>query len=118
MRKLLGLFVGITLLAGCGHISGGVAPSNVPLAPNSYRELGEVRGTDCVYYLLSFIPLSAGNQTKKALSDALKQVPGTTALINVTADTYGYDFILLSMKCIQVEGIAVGPKLAEAENSR
>lgn len=107
MKRLLSIVAVVALLMGCGHVTGGVAPSNIPLAPNSYTELGPVRGVDCVYYLLGFIPLSNGNETKDALEDALKQQSGATALINITADTYGMYFIVFSQQCTQVDGTAV-----------
>jgi hypothetical protein len=107
MKKMLSIMTVVTLLIGCGHVTGGVAPSNIPLAPNSYTELGTVRGVDCVYYLLGFIPLSTGNKTKGALDDALKQKSGTSALTNITADSYSMYFILFSETCTQVEGTAV-----------
>ena len=55
------------LMSGCVHHSGGIAPSTIPLAPDSYRILGPVKGQDCVYYLFGLIPLSNGNETKTAL---------------------------------------------------
>ena len=110
MKKLFVLMAGITLMAGCAHQTGGVAPSTIPLNPDSYRELGEVRGTDCVYALLGILPLSGGNETKKAVNDALHQIPGTAALVKVTSDSYHQFFILFSRQCTQVDGIAVAPK--------
>jgi|SRR6185369_5906880 len=110
MKKLLILLAGITLLTSCGHISGGVAPSNIPLTPGAYKELGEVQGTDCVYYLLGLIPLRGGNQTKDALKDALLQTPSTYALVNVTADTFSQYFFVVSRICTQVHGTAVALK--------
>ena len=107
MKKLLAVIVIVVLLIGCVHISGGVAPSNIPLAPNSYTELGYVRGIDCVYYLFCIIPLTNGNETKDALADALQQKPEATALINITADTYSMFFIVFSKTCTQVDGTAV-----------
>lgn len=107
LRKMLLLLTGITLIAGCGHVTGGVAPSNIPLAPNSYTELGPVRGSDCVYYLLGIIPLRGGNETKKALASALEEKPEAKALVNITSDTYSMNFILFSQICTQVEGVAV-----------
>jgi len=71
MKKMLAVLALISLLAGCGHMTGGVAPSNIPLAPNSYTELGPVRGEDCVYHILGLIPVGNGNETKDALANAL-----------------------------------------------
>jgi hypothetical protein len=110
MKKSVMLLAVAALFSGCGHISGGVAPSNIPLAPNSYNELGTVRGDTCVYYLLGFIPLTHGNETKDAVNDALRKIPGTTALINVSADTYSQHFIVFSRMCTQIDGIAVKAK--------
>jgi hypothetical protein len=111
MRKLvLAALPLIGLLAGCGHTTGGVSPSTEPLIPGSYREIGPVSGEDCVYHLLGLIPLSDGNETKDAVADALKKSPGATALVKVSADTYGQHFILFARICTQVNGIAVTPK--------
>jgi hypothetical protein len=108
MKKNMVLLAAIALMSGCGHVTGGVAPSNIPLAPGSYTELGSVRGEDCINYLLGFIPLNGdGNETKDALADALKQMPGTTALVNITADSYAMHFIVFSKVCTQVYGTAV-----------
>ena len=109
-KKMAVIVAGVVFISGCGHISGGVAPSNIPLAPGSYNELGPVRGISCVYYLLGIIPLSAGNETKNALADALLQKPTTNALINITADTFSQHFIVYSRICTQVDGIAVVSK--------
>lgn len=110
LKKLLLVVAVLSLLAGCGHISGGVAPSTIPLAPGSYKEIGPVRGEDCVYYLLGLIPLANGNETKDAVANALAEAPGATALVNVTADTYSQSFIIVSRICTQVNGTAVAPK--------
>jgi hypothetical protein len=109
-KKMLLLMAGVALIAGCGHVTGGVSPSSIPLAPNSYTELGSVRGNDCVYYLLGFIPLRGGNETKNALADALAQKPEAKALVNITSDSYSMNFIIFSQICTQVDGIAVSLK--------
>lgn len=106
-KKILLLLAVVAGITGCGHVTGGVAPSNIPLAPGSYTEIGAVRGKTCVYHLLGIIPLTGGNETKDALDEALKENAGTYALINVTADSYAQNFILLSRMCTQVDGIAV-----------
>ncbi len=98
------------MIAGCVHSTGGVAPSNIPLAPGSYQEFSVVGGKDCVYYLFGVIPLSGGNETRTALNRALLSRPGTMALVNVTADTYSQFFIVFSRTCTQVYGTAVRMK--------
>jgi hypothetical protein len=109
-KKMLLLITIAVFFTGCGHMTGGVAPSNIPLTPNSYTELGPVRGCDCVYYILGVIPISGGNETKKALADALLQKPETKALVNITSDNYSMNFLLFSKICTQVDGIAVTMK--------
>jgi hypothetical protein len=95
------------LAAGCMHASGGVAPSNVPLAPGSYNELGPVHGDDCRYALLGILPLSGGNETRRAVAEAIAAKPGATALVNVSADTFHQFWILLSRHCTEVHATAV-----------
>jgi hypothetical protein len=97
----------LVLAAGCSHHSGGIAPSTTPLEPGSYEVLGPVGGRDCVYRLLGLIPLSNGNETRTALQDALAKRPGTTALVQVTSDTYSQFWIVFGRTCTQVYGTAV-----------
>lgn len=111
MRKIgLAVLPLLGILSGCGHISGGAAPSTEPLTPGSYREIGAVRGEDCVGYILGLIPIDDGNQTKEAIADALKKAPGATALVKVSADTFSQNFIVYARVCTQVDGVAVAPK--------
>jgi len=95
------------VLSGCSHTSGGISASTIPLSPDNYYELGKVEGSDCSYALLGLIPLSDGNETKDALHEALKSIPKTKALIEVTSDTYSQFWILWSNTCTQVYGTAV-----------
>ncbi|RNC65096.1 MAG: hypothetical protein ED859_17835 [Desulfuromonadales bacterium] len=110
IKKFVFAVACLALISGCASISGGVAPSTVPLNPGSYRELGPVAGEDCVYYLLGFIPLRAGNETRNAVADAMGKTSGTTALVNVSVDTYSQYFVIVSRACTQVYGTAVAPK--------
>ena len=105
-KTLITLALSSTLMA-CAHTSGGIAASNIPLEPGSYRILGQAKGGDCQYKLLGIIPLSGGNQTHSALDDALTNIPDTTALIQITSDTYSQYWILWSNTCTQVYGTAV-----------
>ncbi|MDF1582216.1 MAG: hypothetical protein RQ733_03595 [Methyloprofundus sp.] len=47
-----------------------------------------------MYKLLGLIPLSGGNQTYSALEDALHAIPNTSALVQITSDTYSQYWIL------------------------
>jgi hypothetical protein len=99
----------IVLTYGCAHISGGVAPSTIPLTPGTYKTVGEVKGEDCVYRLLGIIPLSAGNETRSAVRNAIAEASAfkAIALIDVSVDTYTQSFILFGWTCTQVYGTAV-----------
>ncbi len=108
-KTLTLLALGSTLI-GCAHTSGGIAASNIPLEPGSYTTLGRAVGGDCQYELLGLIPLSNGNQTHSALEDALADIPNTSALIQITSDTYSQYWILWSNTCTQVYGTAVTTK--------
>jgi len=108
-KTLTLLALGSTLI-GCAHTAGGIAPSNIPLEPGSYRELGKVVGGDCQYSLLGIIPLTGGNQTHSALEDALNDIPNTSALVQITSDTYNQYWILWSNNCTQIHATAVTTK--------
>lgn len=106
IRNLASILVA-SLLAGCMHLGGGIAPSNVPLEPGTYVELGPVHGDDCLYALLGILPLSGGNETRRAMEEALASKPGATALVNVTSDTFHQFWLILSRHCTEVHAIAV-----------
>jgi hypothetical protein len=105
--RLLALLLVPVLVAGCMHATGGVAPSNVPLEPGTYVELGPVHGDDCLYALLGILPLSGGNETRRAVEEALAARAGATALVNVTSDTFHQFWLILSRHCTEVHAIAV-----------
>src|SRR5215217_836667 len=111
MRKMhyLVLSVMCLSLSGCGHTTGGVAPSTEPLVPGSYQELGWVHGQDCANWLLGLIPLGNGNETKDAVADAMTKVPGTSALVKVSADTYSQFFFVFTRACTQVQELRSHP---------
>ena len=95
------------LLAGCARHSGGIASSNIPLAPGTYTPIGATKGQDCVYHLFGLIPISGSNHTRAALDVALRRYPSTDALIDITSDTYSQHFVVYGRSCISVEATAV-----------
>jgi|GEM_PF-781700 len=108
IRKIILSVLLASFLTACAHIPGGIAASNIPLDPNGYITLGDVEGNDCAYsILLGLIPISDGNETKDAMNDALSKIPGTTALIGITSDSYSQSWIIWSNVCTQVYGTAV-----------
>lgn len=110
MRTASLLLGSLLLLAGCSHYPGGIAPSTIPLAPGGYTVVKEkVHGSDCLVALLGILPVSGGNRTDNAITDALKEAPGATALVNVTSDAYSQYWILWSHTCTEVRGTAVTP---------
>lgn len=86
---------------------GGIAPSNIPLAPGSYTSIREVKGSDCKVNLLGLIPVSGSNHIADALDEAMDDVPGTAALIEITVERVSKFFILWSQTCTEVRGTAV-----------
>lgn len=106
----LALILALIFTAGCIHQPGGIAPATKPLAPGGYTELGRVRGQDCVYHLLGFIPITGGNETRNAVTDALHTKILADALVEVTVDGYYQYFVLFSRACTQVHGMAVESK--------
>ena len=115
MQKLMAFSVVLLLglaAVGCSTYSGGVAPSNVPLDPESYTLGRPVSGTSWGIYVLWFIPVSFAN-TQDALDDALGDSRGRP-IVQVTADTRKYYWVpLIYLERIEVEGIATRPVAAK-----
>lgn len=95
------------LLAGCSHTSGGIAPSTIPLTPGGYTVLKQVHGRECQIRILGILPVSGGNETRRAVESAMRQAPGATALVNVTSDTFQQFWVLFTRHCTEVFGTAV-----------
>ncbi len=109
MRSLLValLFLVLAGAAGCVRMPGGVAPSNLPLAPGSYVELGPVDADDCSIRLLMLLPVTGGNHTSDAIAEAMAERPMTDALVNISVDRVTKLFILWSQTCTEVRATAV-----------
>lgn len=107
MNRHLVLSLAVALLAsGCIRNPIAMMPSTKPLAPGGYTELGPVEETDCIWYLFSFLPITSGNNMQGAMSDAIKR-NGGDALIQVTAETYYQNFLVVSRYCTIIQGISV-----------
>jgi hypothetical protein len=103
MLALAGLALG---LAGCSHMAGGIAPSNVPIN-GPYSIIGPAKGSDCQVSLFGFIPVSGSNNTITAVRKAQSSVPGSNALINLGVDTWTHYWFLWTTHCTEVHATAV-----------
>jgi hypothetical protein len=104
-RVLLPL-IAISLLAGCIHAPGGIAPSNVPLEGRSYREVGVTKATDSAIRLFGILPVSGSNSIRAALDAAIRR-EGGDALINITVESYVQNFIIFVRFVTAVHGTAI-----------
>jgi hypothetical protein len=109
MKRVVAAAVAPSLFGAtaCTRMPGGIAPSNIPLSPGGYTELGPVEAQDCKVNLLLFIPVSGANNLPDAVKRALGRRPGTDALVNITVDRVTKFFILWTQTCTQVFATAV-----------
>jgi len=101
------VLVGLLTTAGCTRMPGGIAPSNIPLPPDGYTRLRDVTASDCKINLLGLIPVSSGNFIHDAMDEALEQVEGADALVEITVERVTKYFILWSQTCTEVRASAV-----------
>ncbi len=94
-------------LTGCTRLPGGIAPSNIPLPPDGYTRLRDVKASDCKVNLLGLIPVSGSNRIADAMDEALDEVEGADALVDITVERVTMYFILWSQTCTEVRGTAV-----------
>lgn len=112
MRILLALTLGV-LSTGCIRSPIAMMAASRPLEQGGYTELGKVEETDCLWYLFGIIPITTGNNMQDAMADAIKRTGGD-ALIQVTAETYYQNFIVVARYCTIIQGIGVRSR--EASN--
>ena len=104
---ILTALLSLLTIAGCTRMPGGIAPSTIPLTPGGYTSIREVEGSDCKVNLLGLIPVSGSNYIADAMDEALEEVPGAAALVDVTGERVSKFFILWSQTCTEVRGTAV-----------
>ncbi len=106
MRSALLLALLAVSSSSCIRSPVAMMTSTRPLTQGGYTELGPVEETDCLWYLFSVFPISSGNDFQAAIRDAIRQRSGD-ALIQVTAETYYQNFLIVSRYCTIVQGIVV-----------
>ena len=108
-RLSVALTVGASLLLGaCASGFTNVAPTSTAQA----QRLGNAEGSACGTMLLgptayNFIPAGLNSRVERAYADALSNVPGATALTDVTVQENWYWWIIGTSRCVTVKGEAV-----------
>ncbi len=97
----------VLFAAGCTRTPGGVAASNIPLAPGGYTEIGRVSASDCKVNLLGILPISGSNYVADAMRSAMRKASGAHALVDISIDRSSKFFLLWSQACTEVRATAV-----------
>lgn len=92
-----------TLLVGCSSTD--VRLVSAP--PEKPIKLGPAQGTASGVLFLGVIPIGINSRTERAYADALKSVPGSTTLINVTLDELWLYFGIMLFQQVTITGEAV-----------
>ena len=106
MKKLALVVLAMVSLSGCFRSPIAMMTSTKPIAPGTFQELGSVEETDCLWMLFGFLPITTGNDMQAAIRDAIRQ-GGGDALVQVTAETYYQNFIVVARYCSIIQGVAV-----------
>lgn len=102
------LFTFLTIFLGC---SSGFK-TIVPMPPEKYEKLGPATGGGSgmlgifgtAYY---FIPLGLNSRIDTAYDEALKSVPGATALTDVTFQESWYWVVIGTLRVVTISGEAI-----------
>ncbi len=98
----------VVFLMGCASGYTTVAPR----LPEKFEKLGRAEGKACGTMLIgptayNFIPIILNERTERAYEEAVKNVPGATALANVTMREYWFWWVLGSTRCVTITGEAI-----------
>ena len=102
-HTLLFVFLFFTLLVGCS--SSDVRLVGAP--PEKPTKLGPAQGTASGVLFFGVIPIGINSRTERAYADALKNVPGSTALTDVTLDELWLYFGIILFQQVTITGEAV-----------
>jgi hypothetical protein len=89
------------------------APVNVsPLPPAAYQVLGKAEGKGCGFLGLlgtatNVVPMGLNGRVESAYQEAVKSVPGATALINVSITEDWAWMVFATQRCTTVRGDAI-----------
>jgi hypothetical protein len=102
------LFVFTSTLLGC---SSGFK-TIVPMPPEKYEKLGPAKGEGSgmlgvISTAYNFIPLGLNSRVESAYDEALKSVPGATALTDVTYQEDWYWLVIGTLRTVTITGEAI-----------
>jgi hypothetical protein len=108
LRFIICMFLLVVFLGGCASNFTMIAPT----PPQKYEKLGKATGTASgalgmlatAYY---FIPLGLNSRVEQAYEEALKSVPGATALIDVTIQESWFWWVLGTSRTVTITGEAI-----------
>ena len=103
LHKLLCVFLFVALLVGCSSTD--VRLVSAP--PEKPIKLGPAQGTASGVLFLGVIPIGINSRTERAYADALKSVPGSKTLTNVTLDELWLYFGIMLFQQVTITGEAV-----------
>ncbi len=93
-------------VAGCETVPFNVAPA----PPAQYRALGPATGQACGFMGLgpyTFLPIDLDDRVPRAYAAAVAAVPGATGLVNVTLREDWQWFVLVTRRCVTIQGEAI-----------
>jgi hypothetical protein len=98
----------VALLTGCASGFTTIAPR----LPDKFEKLGRAEGSACGSMLIgptayNFIPILLNERAERAYDNAVKSVPGATALANVSMREYWYWWVIGGARCVTIKGEAI-----------
>jgi hypothetical protein len=113
--RTLGLFARKIVITGILVFITGCASGFTTLAPNppeASQKLGPASGKACGSMLIgptiyNFIPIMLDSRMERAYQSALNEVPGSTALVNVTMHEDWYWWVIGTTRCVTITGEAI-----------
>jgi hypothetical protein len=102
------LFTFLTIFLGC---SSGFK-TIVPMPPEKYEKLGSAKGEGSgmlgvISTAYNFIPMGLNSRVENAYDEALKSVPGATALTDVTYQESWYWLVIGTLRTVTITGEAI-----------
>ena len=103
LNTFLFAFLFCSLLVGCSSTDARLVSS----LPEKPTKLGPAQGTASGVLIFGVIPIGINSRTERAYEDALKSVPGSTMLSDVTLDELWLYFGIVLFQQVTITGEAV-----------